>query len=52
MAKAAKAQKPKKDEEVKRLNDLHVKKHSVPANRNDAKFRNKRVIGTVNNRLS
>ena len=52
MGKAYKAQKPKKDEEVKRLNEDHVKRHSIPESENAAKIRNARVVGTRNNRLS
>jgi len=52
MPKAVKAQKPEGDQQVKKLNEVHMKKHQVPDNRNAAVVLNKRVVGQVNNRLS
>ena len=52
MAKRIVAKQPDDDLSVKKLNEMHVERHKISDNENSAKVRNRRVVGTVNNRLS
>ena len=48
----AKALPPEQDDNLRKLNEEMLERHSVPENDNAAKVKNRRVVGGVNNRLS